>query len=166
MARKVPLDRRKSRRPKNPNIEVRIVTDKSGQEAVDHYTVRDAVLKGPYRYNWEMGPDAIHINTYLLHKDVATERRIAIGSISAHLNGESANIHCVATQRGFMNGMGNGKLMVESMHNALLGRGVKEVTLTSRQGSRPFYKRMGYEDVGELTQHQDGIPRVKMRRSL
>lgn len=62
-------------------------------------------------------------------------------------------------------GQGHGRAIIELMEDYLVGRGIKQLSMHARVSALGFYKKLGYEQVGEEFT-EVGIPHIKMQKPI
>lgn len=135
------------------NIDVKVgdwAVQRADAQAI-RYEVFVVEQKVPLEMEWDdMDPLCIHAVAYEGGKAIGTGRLLPDGHIGR-----------MAVMRG-MRGQGVGGALLEVLMNEARKRGDATVILNAQTQAEPFYRRFGFERMGEEFM-EAGIPHITMR---
>jgi len=136
-------------------------------KAKDTYTIRKAVLRKNMTLSHEMpgdhDPDSLHLGVY------DDEQLLCVGSFMMasrnDLGGKQCQLRGMATSETAQ-GKGYGKLLLEKAEGLLKNKGIDLIWCNARVAALDFYKRSGYQVMGDVFEVPQVGPHFVMFKSL
>jgi len=136
-------------------------------KAKDTYPIRKAVLRKNMTLSHEMpgdhDPDSLHLGVY------DDEQLLCVGSFMMasrnDLGGKQCQLRGMATSETAQ-GKGYGKLLLEKAEGLLKNKGIDLIWCNARVAALDFYKRSGYQVMGDVFEVPQVGPHFVMFKSL
>jgi len=141
----------------------KIKEPKTKKEFEDYYRLRWDILRAPYKQ--PKGSEKDDLEDKAIHL-IALDNKKIIGVGRGHFNNnEEAQVRYMAIDNKYQ-GKGIGGMILDELEKRLKEKGARYVVLNARETALNFYKKHGYEVMGEAPTLYGKIKHSKMRKDL
>jgi len=122
---------------------MRVLTPKEPQDFEKYYNFRWEMLRKPWRK--QLGSEQDDKETESCHRMVINENGEVIGVARLHFEDQKLGIVRYVAVCEKAQGMGVGRLLMDTMEAVALERGCLKIVLQARDGAVQFYKKLSYQ---------------------